>query len=68
MTSINCKGIGLFNFQLHLRGGLYWFFFLMGIGTHLTQLTAKVTPFKQLKQVKHSNTDPRSGQYRKHAH
>ena len=46
---------GSFNFQLPLRGGSSCvFFFFMGIGTHLT---TKVTPFKQLKQVTHSNTN-----------
>ena len=49
---------GSFNFQLPLRGGSSCFFFLIGIGTHLTQSTTKITPFKQLKQVtlKHQST------------
>ena len=41
--------------------GSWSYCFFMGMDTHLTQSTTKVTAFKQLKQVIHSNTDPRSG-------
>ena len=41
----------LFNFHLPLAVSHPVFFLFMGIGTHLTQSTTKVTPFKQLKQV-----------------
>ena len=44
---------GSFNFQLPLRDGSSCLFF-MGFGTHLT---TKVTPFEQLRQVTHSDTN-----------
>ena len=33
----------------------------MGIGTHITQSTTKVTPFNQLEQLTHLNTNPPTG-------
>ena len=60
-TAILCLGTGqkvLAGWAGEERGWVINFF--LGIDTSLTQSTTKVTPFKQLKLVTHSNINPRS--------